>query len=69
MYFHDDEHSNTAIIEEVKTLPYKGAVKRQTGFRLIVSADYDDGFIYHISVHETLEAAKAKLKTLAFENV
>ena len=69
MYFHDEEHGNTAIIEKVKTFPYKGAPKKQTGFRLIVSADYDEGFIYHISLHETLEAAKDKLTTLAFTDV
>lgn len=69
MYFHDEEHGNTAMIEEVKIFPYKGAPRKQTEFRLIVSADYDEGFIYHVSLHETLEAAKSKLKTLAFTDV
>lgn len=55
MYFHDEEHGNTAMIEEVKTFPYKGAPRKQTGFRLIVSADYDEGFIYHISFFEFVQ--------------
>lgn len=29
MIFHDNEHGNTAIIEEVNILPYRGAAKRK----------------------------------------
>ena len=55
-----DDFGNKAGIEEVKISSYKGAA-RKPAFRLVCSAEYNNGFIYHISVHETMEAA---LKTL-----
>lgn len=67
LYFQDQEHGNGAIIEEVSILPYKGAAKREKGFRVTAFALYDNNFIYHVSVFETLEKAKADLKALCFE--
>lgn len=39
MVFHDEEHGNTAMIEEVKIFPYKGAPRKQAGFRMITSGE------------------------------
>ena len=57
MVYHNAECGNTGIIEEVNTYPYKGASKRQKGYRVMIKADYDNDFIYHVSVFETLEEA------------
>ena len=66
MVYHNSECGNTGIIEEVNTYPYKGASKRQKSYRVIVKADYDNDFIYHISVFETLEEAKNDLGNICF---
>ncbi len=67
MVYHNAECGDTGIIEEVNTYPYKGASKRQKSYRVIVKADYDNDFIYHISVFETLEEAKNDLRRCNFE--
>lgn len=67
MIYHDNVHGNTAIIEEVNILPYRGATNREKGYRVTYKADYDGGFVYRVSVFETLEAAKADIKCCAFD--
>lgn len=67
MIYHNEEGGNTGIIEEVNIYPYKGANKRQKGYRVIIKADYDNDFIYHVSVFETLGDAKNNLKCCGFE--
>ncbi len=67
MIFHDNEHGNTAIIEEVNILPYRGAANRKKGYRVTYKADYDGGFVYRVSVFETLADAKADIKRCAFD--
>lgn len=57
-----DSFGNTAKIEEVEILPYKGAEKKQKGYRLSLTADYDNGFLYHVSVHETEAEAMAEMR-------
>ncbi len=66
MVYHDQEHGNTAIIEKVNILPYRGAANRKKGYRVTYKADYDGGFVYRVSVFETLEDAKADIKCCAF---
>lgn len=67
MIYHDREHENTAIIEEVYTRPYCKAPKKQKAYRVIYTADYDDSFVYRVSVFETLEEAKKDLRICCFE--
>ena len=67
LIYHVKEHGNTAIIEEVYTLPYREAAHRQKGYKVTYMADYDNYFVYRISVFETLEDAKADLKRCAFD--
>lgn len=67
MIFHDNERGNTAIIEEVNIFPYRGAANRKKGYRVIYKADYDGGFVYRVSVFETLEDARADIKHCAFD--
>lgn len=67
LIYHDQAHENTAIIEEVYTLPYRGATHKQKGYKVTYMADYDNCFIYRVSVFETLDDAKADLKHCAFD--
>lgn len=57
-----DNFGNLALIEKVNTLPYNGAPRKTEGYRLMLFAEYDDNFIYHVSCYETLEEAESKLK-------
>lgn len=59
--FYKDSYGNTARIEPVITHPFKGGFI-ETGYRLVVSADYDNDFVYFVSMYETFEAAYQKLK-------
>lgn len=55
---------SSATIEAMAIRPYKGAEKVQ-GYTLCCYADYDNGRLYHCSVHETYEAAYKQLMTFA----
>lgn len=57
-----DDFGNLALIEKVNTFAYNGAPKKTEGYRLMLFAEYDDNFLYHVSVYETLEEAENKLK-------
>lgn len=61
MKVYKDKFGNTATIEECLILPYNGAKHKVKGFRLILSADYDNAFIYHVSVHEEKEDAISEM--------
>ena len=63
MVYHNAECGNTGIIEEVNTYPYKGASKRQKGYRVMIKADYDNDFMYFKSEFRSMDALNAKLKT------
>lgn len=65
--YHDQEHGNTAIVEEVFVLPYRGAKKKQKSYKVTYMADYDNNFIYRVSVFETLDEAKADIRCCAFD--
>lgn len=62
MKVYKDDFGNTAFIETVETFPYNGAAKRENAFRLVLKADYDNDFIYHVSVYETGKEALNKLQ-------
>ena len=59
--FHDD-YGNTAMIKEGRHFPYKGAKEKQADFILTLSADYEDNFIYFVSLYETEKEAMDHLK-------
>lgn len=59
--FHDD-FGNTATIKEGRHFPYKGAKKKQVDFLLTLSADYENNFVYFVSLYDTEKEAMEKLK-------
>ena len=67
-----DIFGNRATIEKVKLLPCKGAKTKKDAYVLKCYAVYDNNFNYFVSVYETEEAAKDKLKEFScgtFEEV
>ena len=62
--FHDN-FKNTAILQKVRVFPYDGCSMRKISYRLIVKSDYDDGFVYFVSVYETKEEALETLGNLS----
>lgn len=60
-----DDFGNTAKIEQVKLFAYRGATEKTNSFRLWITADYDGGFLYHVSVHETEKDALKKLESFS----
>jgi hypothetical protein len=59
--FHDD-FGNTATITERNMLPYKGSPIKEKGYILSITADYDNNFLYFVSVYESMGDAMEKLK-------
>lgn len=59
--FHDD-FGNTAKITERNILPYRGATQTEKGYVLSITADYDNDFLYYVSVFESVDDAIEKLK-------
>lgn len=64
--FKCSNYGNIGTIEEVYIFPYHGAAKKEKGYRVTAKAAYDNNFIYHVSVFETLTEAKNDLKKCAF---
>lgn len=60
-----DNFGNTAKLEEKMIFPYKGANVKSTAYVLTISADYDNDFVYFVSVYETYDEALEKLRTLS----
>lgn len=52
-----DGFGNTARIEKETIIPYRGAKKPAYAYKLSLTADYDFDYLYHVSVHDTLDAA------------
>lgn len=57
-----DDFGNAALIEKVNTFAYNEAPRKTEAYRLMLIAEYDDNFVYHVSVHEILGEAENKLK-------
>ena len=57
-----DDFGNTATVTRRSIYPYRGAPRRVDSLVLKITADYDNGFAYHVSVYETLEEAHAALE-------
>lgn len=65
----DPEFGNSGQIERVYNYPYKGAARKEVAYKVTCMADYNGGFIYRVSVFETLEEAKKDLKHCGFFDV
>ena len=61
MRTYKDSFGNIATIEEVKIYPYKGASRKETAYRLTCKSEYNENFIYHVSVYETFKKAYFEL--------
>ena len=57
-----DDFGNTAEINEKMTIPYKGSPIKENAFILSITADYDNNFLYFVSVYESKEKVMNKLK-------
>lgn len=62
--FHD-VYGNTAMIQHIKTCPYRGAPVKEDAFRLVVKADYDDGLVYFVSIYEKVDNALEELRIMS----
>ena len=65
MKIYYDDFGNKATIDLVKILPYKGASRKTNGYRLTLSAMYDNDFVYHVSIYESLRDAENKMRTFS----
>ena len=63
----NEEFGNIGTIEEVMIYPYKGATKKEKGYKVTAMSAYDQNFIYHVLVFESLPAAKDDLVKLCFD--
>lgn len=65
MKIYKDSFGNTAKIEQVEILPYRGAPDKVIGYRLWVTSDYANNFVYFVSVYETFIDAKRELAEIS----
>ena len=65
MNTYKDDFGNSAVIQEKFLLPFKGSQYKEKAFVLSLYSDYDGGFMYHRSVHESLTQAEEKLGTFS----
>lgn len=57
-----DEFGNSGTIEEKMILPYRGSHVKEPAYVLTLNADYDDGMVYHVSVHPSFGDALETVK-------
>ena len=60
-----DDYGNRAEIEEVVTLPYKDSPTKEKGYRLSLYAEYDNDFLYFVSLYESKHDAMRKLENFS----
>ena len=60
-----DKFGNTATIEKVNIFLFEGSTIREGGFRLTLTADYENDFIYFMSVYLTEQDVMKKLSTIS----
>lgn len=65
MNTYKDEYGNRATIQEKFLLPFMGSQYKEKAFVLSLYSDYDGGFMYYRSVHESLTLAEKKLHTFS----
>lgn len=52
-----DNFNNTATIEKCLIIPFEGANYKEEGYRLTLTSDYDNDFLYFVSLYETEKEA------------
>ena len=57
-----DDFGNSGTIEEKMILPYRDSPIRELSYILTLNADYDDGMVYHVSVHHSFGDALETVK-------
>ena len=57
-----DDYGNRAEIEEVVVLPYKDSPTKEKGYRLSLYAEYDNDFLYFVSLYESERDAMENLE-------
>ena len=57
-----DDFGNSGTIEEKMILPYKGSPVREPAYILTLNADYENGLVYHVSVHPSFGDAIETVK-------
>lgn len=60
----EDDFGNIAIIDYRKAPAYQGG-KTEDCFRVSLFAEYDNNYLYHVSVYDSLETALSKLSKLS----
>lgn len=60
-----DDYGNRAEIEEVVTLPYKDSPEKEKCYRLSLYAEYDNNFLYFVSLYETEHNAMKRLENFS----
>lgn len=60
-----DDFGNTATIEEKMLLGYKDARTRTKAYVLTLTADYDNNFVYHVSVYDRMEDLERALEKIS----
>lgn len=61
-----DEFRNSATIEKILNHPaFYGDTTKDPMYRLTLSADYDGGFMYHVSVYDSEKDAEDALSTFS----
>ena len=60
-----DNYGNRAEIEEVFVFPYKDSPKKEKDYRLSLYAEYDNDFLYFVSLYESELDAIKKLKNFS----
>lgn len=60
-----DDYGNRAEIEEVVALPYKDSPKKEKCYRLSFYAEYDNDFLYFVSLYESEYDAMKKLENFS----
>jgi hypothetical protein len=60
-----DDYGNTARITVDQVYPYRGAERKETSFKLIISADYEDDDIYFVSRFDDIKALLRKLSSFS----
>ena len=60
-----DDFGNRAEIERVFVLGYKGSHKHEKGYRLSLYAEYDNDFLYFVSLYKPEHDEMKKLENFS----
>ena len=60
-----DDYGNRAEIEKVIILPYKHSPKTEIAYRLSLYGEYNNDFLYFVSLYESERDAMRKLENFS----